>query len=284
MRYGLSVPNFGDYGDPRVLVELAMDAEDAGWDGFFLWDHLRLFADWTPPVVDPWVSLSAIAHATDRIKLGPMVTPLSRRRPHKVARETVTLDHLSGGRLILGVGLGTPLEVEFSNFGDEDDARTRAEMLDEALEVITGLWSGKPFAHHGKHYRVEEATFLPPPCQRPRIPIWVAGFWPNRRPMRRAARWDGAYPLTIGTDDFDVVETTPEAIAEIVAYIHHHRTADGPFDVVLSGPGPTDPVEHADLMARYEAAGLTWWLESVGLPDRSADEWRAIVRRGPLRS
>jgi hypothetical protein len=275
------MPNFGDWGDPQLLVEIAREAEAAGWDGFFLWDHIRLFDDWVTPVVDPWVSLGAIAQATEHIKLGPMVTPLSRRRPHKVARETVTLDHLSGGRLILGVGLGEPADIDFANFGDEDDARRRADMLDEALEVITGLWAGEPFAHHGTHYRVVETAFLPKPLQQPRIPIWVAGLWPNRRPMRRAARWDGAYPLS--TDGTDFVETTPADLADIVAYIMSHRADDGVFDVVLNGPSPSDPGGHADLMARYAGAGLTWWLEAVGLPDRSTDEWRAIIRRGPLR-
>ena len=243
VKYGFITPNFEYCGDARLLAELAREAEDAGWDGFFLWDHIRLFADWVPTVVDPWVSLGAIAQATERMKLGPMVTPLSRRRPHKVARETVTLDHLSEGRLILGVGLGAPPDIDFANFGDEDDARVRADMLDEALDVITGLWTGEPFAHHGEHYKVEETTFLPPPVQQPRIPVWVAGFWPNKRPMRRAARWDGAYPLTIGSKATDFVETTPESLAEIVAYIMEHRTADGPFGglllkiVMLPSPG-----------------------------------------------
>lgn len=282
MHHGLSVPNFGDWGDPNLLVELAVAAEAAGWDGFFLWDHIRLFDDWAPPVVDPWVSLSAIAQATERIKLGPMVTPLSRRRPSKVARETVTLDHLSGGRLILGVGLGEPADIDFANFGDEDDPRRRADMLDEALEVITGLWSGEPFAHTGTHYRVVETAFLPKPLQQPRIPIWVAGLWPHRRPMRRAARWDGAYPLS--TDGRDFVATTPEDLAAIVAYVTSHRRDGSRFDVVLNGLSPSDAIEHADLMAAYADVGLTWWLEAVGLPDRSREEWHAFVREGPRRS
>lgn len=282
MHYGLSMPNFGDWGDPNLLVQLACEAEAAGWDGFFLWDHIRLFDAWVPPVVDPWVSLAAIAQATENIKLGPMVTPLSRRRPHKVARETVSLDHLSGGRLIFGVGLGEPADIDFANFGDEDDPRRRADMLDEALEVITGLWSGEPFTHDGAHYRVVETAFLPKPLQLPRIPIWVAGLWPNRRPMRRAARWDGAYPLS--TDGAEFVETTPESLTAIVAYIMSHRSGSGTFDIVLNGSSPRDAAEHAELMTRYGEAGLTWWLEAVGLPDRSTDEWRAIIRSGPRRT
>ncbi len=281
MQYGMNIPNFGDFGDPKRLVEIAREAEAAGWDGVFVWDHVKLFDDWDPPTVDPWIALSAIAQATERVKLGPMVTPLSRRRPHKVARETVTLDHLSGGRLILGVGLGAPRGVDFTNFGDVSDDRTRADMLDEALEVIEGLWSGEPFAHKGEHYEVAEVAFVPPPVQQPRIPVWVAGYWPNKRPMRRVARWDGAYPVNTGTTAEDFVATTPGDLAAIVAYTTEHRTGDGPFDYVLGGPSPTDPGEHRDLMGRYEAAGLTWWLESIGLPDRSYDEWRVVIRRGP---
>jgi alkanesulfonate monooxygenase SsuD/methylene tetrahydromethanopterin reductase-like flavin-dependent oxidoreductase (luciferase family) len=280
MRFGLSVPNFGDFGDPNAVVKLAIEAEAAGWDGFFLWDHIKLFADWTPPVIDPWVTLAAVAQATDRMKLGPMVTPVSRRRPHKLARETVTLDHLSGGRLILGVGLGAPSDVDFGNFGDEADDRTRADMLDEGLDVITGLWRGEPFSHHGTHYRVEETTFLPPPVQQPRIPIWVAGFWPNRRPFRRAARWDGLFPITVGGQD-EFLETTPAGLTEIIAYARRHRPARLPFDVVLSGASPGDASERAEIMAAYEEVGLTWWLEAVAMPDRSYDEWQDVVRQGP---
>jgi alkanesulfonate monooxygenase SsuD/methylene tetrahydromethanopterin reductase-like flavin-dependent oxidoreductase (luciferase family) len=280
MRFGLSVPNFGDFGDPNAVVKLAIEAEAAGWDGFFLWDHIKLFADWTPPVIDPWVTLAAVAQATDRMKLGPMVTPVSRRRPHKLARETVTLDHLSGGRLILGVGLGAPSDVDFGNFGDEADDRTRADMLDEGLDVITGLWRGEPFSHHGTHYRVEETTFLPPPVQQPRIPIWVAGFWPNRRPFRRAARWDGLFPITVGGQD-EFLETTPAGLTEIIAYVRRRRPARLPFDVVLSGASPGDASERAEIMAAYEEVGLTWWLEAVAMPDRSYDEWQDVVRQGP---
>lgn len=280
MRFGLSVPNFGDFGDPNAVVTLAIEAEAAGWDGFFLWDHIKLFADWTPPVVDPWVTLAAVAQATDRMKLGPMVTPVSRRRPHKLARETVTLDHLSGGRLILGVGLGAPSDVDFGNFGDEADDRTRADMLDEGLDVITGLWRGEPFSHLGTHYRVEETTFLPPPVQQPRIPIWVAGFWPNRRPFRRAARWDGLFPITVGGPD-EFLETTPAGLTEIIAYVRRHRPARLPFDVVLSGASPGDASERAEIMAAYEEVGLTWWLEAVAGPDRSYYDWQDVVRQGP---
>ena len=179
MNFGIDVPNHSAYSDPRLLVELACEAEAAGWDGFFIWDHLVRWNDRRIPVVDPWITLAAIAVKTERICLGPMVTPLARRRPWKLARETVTLDHLSGGRLILGIGLGSRSTAEFKAFGDEGDPKARAAMLDEGLEVLAGLWSGHAFSYSGKYYQIEETQFRPPPVQSPRIPIWVAGTWPN---------------------------------------------------------------------------------------------------------
>jgi len=201
VRYGVSVPNFGVGVDARAITELAREAEEAGWDGFFLWDHLLAFSPGSVPVVDPWVALTAVALSTSRLRLGPMVTPLPRRRPVKLARETVSLDHLSGGRLILGVGIGA-MPYEWNYLGEEPDARVRGAMLDKGLEVLAGLWSGEPFDHHGEYYRVAgdppeqdwRAIFYPPPLQRPRVPIWVAGTWAVKAPFRRAARWDGAVP------------------------------------------------------------------------------------------
>src|SRR5919202_2507053 len=195
MRYGVTVPNFGECCDPRTLADIAREAEAAGWDGFFLWDHVQLMPT---PTVDPWVALTAIALATRRIRIGPMVTPVPRRRPIKLARETVSLDHLSDGRLILGVGIGGgPWEWDY--FGEESDLRTRGAMLDEALELLTRIWTGQPVLHEGRFYRVRgdfgpgrpevnPTPLLPRPRQSPRIPIWVAGTWPKKPPFRRAAR------------------------------------------------------------------------------------------------
>ena len=166
MRFCISIPNFGEYADVRRLAELAKEAEENGWDGCFLWDHIN---GWTQePMVDPWVALAVMAAATSRIRLGTMVTPLARRRPWKLARETVTLDHLSGGRLILGVGLGFPPEEEFTRLGEDADDRARARKLDEGLAVLTGLWSGEPFSFQGDEFEIDEATFLPRPLQQPR--------------------------------------------------------------------------------------------------------------------
>ena len=277
MRSALSIPNFGDYGDPALLVELAREAEQAGWDGFFLWDHVRLFDDFSVPVVDPWVAFGAIAAATDNIKLGPMVTPVSRRRPYKLARETVTLDHLSGGRLIFGVGLGEPPLADFQHLGEPSDNRARADLLDEGLEVITQMWSGDRLDHHGAAFIAEGQGVQPPPVQQPRIPIWVAGAWPNRRPLRRAARWDGVVPLVVG-GDLGFHEPDVDEFTQIVAYVNTQRTAPGNFDYVATGSRLMYGEADLDGLA---AVGATWWMESIGYPGPTFDDWRDVIRDGP---
>lgn len=188
MKFGIYLPNFGTYGDVRALANLARDAEQSGWDGFYIWDHI---AGEHMPIVDPWVGLAAAALQTERIRIGTTVTPLPRRRPWKLARETVSLDHLSGGRLTLGVGIGLG-QAEWNDLGEQTDLKQRGAMLDEGLQVLTGLWSGEPFSFSGQYYQVKEAHFLPKPVQQPRIPIWVGGFWPNKAPFRRAA-WAGSW-------------------------------------------------------------------------------------------
>jgi len=263
MRYGIYLPNYGPYGDAKVLAALAHEAEQAGWDGFFLWDHIA--PEGPVNVVDPWVALTAVALNTERIRIGTTVTPVPRRRPWKLARETVSLDRLSGGRLILGVGIGLG-EGEWDDLGEEPDQAKRAEMLDEGLDILTGLWRAEPFSYEGKYYHIKQAHFLPGPLQQPRIPIWVGGFWPNKRPMRRAARWDGAFPLMPWTD-----ESTPENMMlqfkDAVAYIQDQRAAqgiEGPIDIVHIGGTPPHIPGLAALDANDHAeAGATWWLEML---------------------
>ena len=187
MQQGLFIPQFGELADPRLLADFGRRAEQAGWDGLFVWDHIQYRAP-AAVVLDPWVTLAAIGAATDRLRLGAMVTPLARRRPWVVARQVAALDLLTQGRMVLGVGLGLDDSgKELSTFGEELDARTRAEMLDESLEIIHGLLSGQTVQHRGRHYVVDGATFLPTPVQKP-LPTWVAARWPNRAPLRRAAR------------------------------------------------------------------------------------------------
>jgi alkanesulfonate monooxygenase SsuD/methylene tetrahydromethanopterin reductase-like flavin-dependent oxidoreductase (luciferase family) len=218
MRFGISLSTIAAYSDPRLLADLAREAEDAGWDGCFVWDHIQV--GWPNAVADPWVALTAIVLATRRIRIGTLVTPLYRRYPWELARETVTLDHLSQGRMILGVGLGSDLFGEISAFAGPLDDRMRAQMMDEGLAVVTGLWSGEAFSFAGAHFRVNDTCFTPAPVQQPRIPIWVAGTWPRRPPFRRAARYDGVIPVT-----GDIRSSlSPDQLGQLIAYVSQHRT------------------------------------------------------------
>jgi alkanesulfonate monooxygenase SsuD/methylene tetrahydromethanopterin reductase-like flavin-dependent oxidoreductase (luciferase family) len=284
MRYCVNVPIFGQYADVRVLAAMAREAEYAGWDGFFVWDHLQWSGenDGEPrqPSIDPWITLAAIVLNTTHIKIGPMVTPVARRRPWKLAREAVTVDHLSNGRLILGVGLGFPAGLEFTDFGEDGDAKVRAEKLDEGLDVLVGLWSGEPFSYNGKHYTLTNAQFLPKPMQQPCIPIWVAGEWPHARaPFRRAARWDGVQPGI----DADPART-PAEIEAMCAYITQHRTSTTPFDVVVAGQTTGDgSMTDRQIVQAYADAGVTWWMEAVSHWRGPLDQMRQRIRQGPPR-
>jgi alkanesulfonate monooxygenase SsuD/methylene tetrahydromethanopterin reductase-like flavin-dependent oxidoreductase (luciferase family) len=282
MRYAVGLPNVGDYGDPVLLLDLARRAEAAGWDAVLVWDHVAYRRrGW--PVADPSVVVTAIAAATGRIRVGVMAHALPRRRPWKLARETATLDVLSGGRLIVGVGLGSQAEEEYAAFGEDGDARVRAAKLDEGLEVLTGLWRGEPFGHDGRHYTVAETVFLPTPLQTPRIPVWVAGRWPNRPPFRRAARWDGVIPTHAGVDHAGTM--TPAQLEEIVGYTLAHRPAGlGPLEVVVEGhTDGGDPAADQDRVAALEAAGLTCWVEKLGWFHGPVATARARIEAGPPR-
>jgi alkanesulfonate monooxygenase SsuD/methylene tetrahydromethanopterin reductase-like flavin-dependent oxidoreductase (luciferase family) len=247
---GIFLPPFDELVDPRTLAELAAKAEDRGWDGFFLWDHIR----YSPPVeavADPWVALTAIALATERLRIGPLVTPLARRRMQKLARETATLDLVSRGRLTLGVGLGGDGHGEFGPFGDAADPRERARLLDEGLERLNAYWS---------------VEFTPPPVQQPRIPIWVAGRWPKRQPLRRAARWDGFFPIDL---------TRPDDLAVFAAEARDLRSGqDDPFDLIVEIRPYVDPEP-------WESAGATWVLTGSTASSPLLEEVRNVIEAGP---
>lgn len=255
MHYGVYLPNFGPYGDARVLAELAADAENAGWDGFFIWDHIArpIVVD----VVDPWVALAAIAMKTERMRIGALITPLPRRRPWKLARETVSIDLVSNGRLIVGVGIGSGKVEEWDHFGEETVPKKRGEMLDEGLDILTGLWTGKPFSYQGTHYQVSNSLFLPSPVQTPRIPIWVGGYGLNKPPLRRAAKWDGVFPIFESGD----LSTLPQ---QAIDFVNAQRNSDRPFDVVFNGYTPSDDPQVAEnFLKPFREAGMTWWLENI---------------------
>ena len=286
MQYGVNLPIIVD---AQSLARLAVEAETAGWDGVFVWDCLTGNPENEPEkqaIYDPWIALAAIAMSTRRVRLGTMVTPLSRRRPWKVARETVTLDHLCQGRLILPVGLGSTIDGGFSKVGEEMDRKLRAERLDEGLAILAGLWSGQPFSYIGHHYQVQEMTFVPPPVQQPRIPIWVVGAWPRRKSLRRALQWDGILPTKM-LENGSFADMTPADIQALKTFIEQHRPGGTSFDIVMEGETPgDDPVAATDLLQPLAQAGVTWWVEAVwATPETKGgvEGMRKRIQQGPPR-
>jgi alkanesulfonate monooxygenase SsuD/methylene tetrahydromethanopterin reductase-like flavin-dependent oxidoreductase (luciferase family) len=281
VQYGLSLPTGGECGDPRFLVDLAERAEAAGWDGLFLEDYVCYGGDRSTPTCNVWAVLAAMAVRTQRMRLGTEVTPLTRRRPWNVAREAATVDQLSGGRMVLGVGLGDTGEAinadpSYLAFGEQADARTRGEMLDEGLEIIAGLWTGLPFSFHGTHFQVDDVTFLPRPVQEPRIPIWIGGGYPNPRPTRRALRWDGSclYKETHGGPWEDMSADDVHALRA--------AAGDRPFTIAVGGSGRREDWDaERDHIRAVAAAGADWWIEWVPPGEREA--MVAAVERGSLR-
>lgn len=275
MQYGFVIPG----GEAHQIIEMAQEAEQAGWDGIFYWDGICI--EGAGPMFDPWALLAAIAVRTSRVRIGAVLTPLSRRRPWKLARETVTVDVLSNGRLIVPVGLGALDDAGFAKVGEVTDRKGRAELLDEGLQILTGLWSGQPFSFSGQHYTVQELTFLPTPVQAPRIPIWVVGAWPRTKSMQRALRYDGLLPYKVD-EKGNMAEIIPDDIRAMKAYIAEKRIQTGPFDIVWEGETPGDDKKRAcELVQPWEAAGATWWLEARwGAPTR-LEEARTRIRQGP---
>ena len=263
MKYGLFLPIFGDLAEPSVVVRLAADAEAAGWDGVFVWDHTT-YREPVVDIADPWITLAAMACATSTVRIGPMITPLPRRRPVKVAREVATLDRLSGGRLTLGVGIGGDNSGELSGCGEQESARTRGEMLDESLDILAVAGSGAVLTHRGPHYVADGFAVLPRPIQ-PHVPVWVAARWGNPAPLRRAARHDGVFPIGL---------ETPDQLAELVGTVSDQRTSTGTYDVAVGGPVGRDP-------RPWGAAGATWWLTEFSPYTLTEHEVRAAVTAGP---
>lgn len=258
-RRGLFVAPFDLLADPRVVGDLAADAEAAGWDGFFVWDHLQ-YGERVTEIADVWTCLAAVAMRTERLRFGPMVTPLARRRPQVVARQAASLAVLSGGRFVLGLGLGDDWVGEFGAFGDESDPRVRGRMLDEGLEVLVALLSGEPVDHDGSHYAAREVRFRPAPA----VPIWLAGRFGNRAPLRRAARHDGFFVI-----DLD----RPDDLDEVTAGLAGHSPAPG-FEVVVDLQPEQDPAPWLD-------RGASWVLTRVGPFDLDLVEVARIVEAGP---
>jgi alkanesulfonate monooxygenase SsuD/methylene tetrahydromethanopterin reductase-like flavin-dependent oxidoreductase (luciferase family) len=268
VRYGVFLPIFDELADPATLARLGARAEARGWDGMFLWDHVVYRAPVTA-ATDPWVALAAVAVATERIELGPMVTPLARRRPWIVARQAVALDRLSGGRFVLGLGLGLDTSGgELSRFGEETDDRRRAAMLDEGLEVLVGLLAGETVDHRGEHYRVDGVRLLPRPVRPGGVPIWLGARWPNRRPVARALRHDGVFVIDTGGP------------GDIAGLVEQAAGLGRPFDIVVEGlPGEGAATDAAG----WREAGATWWLTDVDPFAITVAGAEAIIDAGPPR-
>jgi alkanesulfonate monooxygenase SsuD/methylene tetrahydromethanopterin reductase-like flavin-dependent oxidoreductase (luciferase family) len=281
MRYGLNLPTGGACGDPRFLLELCLLAERAGWDGVFLEDYVDYQAQDTP-TSDTWSTLAAVAVSTERILLGSDVTPLSRRRPWNVAQQVATVDHLSGGRAVLGVGIGDPQDPGFRAAGEPVEAAVRASISDEALEIIARLWKGQPVSFIGKRFRLDGLAQRLQPLQKPRVPIWVGGLWPRRSVVQRAARWDGAaLGWKVGPEGKDV-EMTPNDLRKLRTAIAELRGDISRYEFVMGGRARhDDPGAEREWLAGMAEAGATWWTEWV--KPAPADEMRNCVVRGPLR-
>ena len=287
LKHGVAAPNFRT--DPNDLIELGVAAEEAGFDGYFLWDHI-VFSNRGdgPPVQDPWSVLAVVAARTSRITIGTVITPVPRRRPWQLARQTTTLDRLSDGRVVLGVGIGSPAYGDFGIFHEPSGDRERAELLDEGLDVLAGLWSGEPFSYAGAHLNVDTVRFTPTPVQRPRIPVWVAGVLPAQRPIARAARWDGFVPIRWSSSD-GLVRPSAADFVEVTAQITAQRDRagvdpDAGYDMVVWAEVAPEPAALPDLARPYADAGATWWIETA----RPEPDWwegiKARVKAGPLGS
>jgi alkanesulfonate monooxygenase SsuD/methylene tetrahydromethanopterin reductase-like flavin-dependent oxidoreductase (luciferase family) len=253
MRYGIVLTA----GDLHEIADMAAEAEAAGWDGVFYWDGMAISGI---DIYDPWVTLAAIAMRTERVRFGAIVTPPARRRPWKLARETMTLDHLSGGRIVLPVGLGALDDPGFGGVGEPTDRRIRAELLDESLEILTRAWSGAPFTYEGKHYQMAEMAFRPPSVQQPRIPIWVVAIWPRAKSVDRAFRYDGIMPSVAAPPNSS---PSPDDVRAIAAAARKRKGEGEPFDIIVEGTTPADDPQAArEHVLALAEAGATWWIES----------------------
>ncbi|HEY7416648.1 MAG TPA: LLM class flavin-dependent oxidoreductase [Ktedonobacteraceae bacterium] len=281
MQYGFVLSQ----GDVHSIPEMAQEAEEVGWDGAFIPDCIAIETPTVPPQpgYDPWIMLALMVARTQHIRLGTLLTPPSRRRPWKLARETITLDQASHGRLILPVGLGAAADdAGFYSVGEVMDTKGRAQLLDETLEILTGLWSGQPFHYDGKHYHIQNMTLLPAPVQSPRIPIWVVGVWPRMKSMQRVLRYDGLLPQKFdpeGTRE----SVTPEDLRAMKRSIDEQRTLATPFDIIIQGETPGNDQDRAHaIVSEWRDAGATWWIEAHW-EATSIDEVRTRIRQGPPR-
>ena len=280
IKYGISLIHFNELANPEVVIELAVEAEKAGWDGIFLPDHMLFDKQQIYPITETWILLSAIAAKTNKIKIGTGVAALPRYHPWWFAKMTATLDVLSKGRLILGLGLGGP-KTEFESFGEEYNLKILAQKMEESLDILEGLWTGEPFSYSGKHYTVTEAGFLPKPAQSPRIPLVFGGMWPTKKPFIRGAKYDGIMPIHKNFPQ----DLTVDELRQIISIVKKNRETDEPFEVIISGTSFFNPEKRVEQIKPFIDAGITWWLEHVNtLMQPSVDAMKEWVKLGPPRS
>ena len=285
LSFGIVLPNWVAGDDVTALVDAGVAAEEAGWDGVFLADHLvfppppgrgQPARDMAPsPFADPWITLAAIAGRTSRLRLGTWVTPVPRRQPWQLARDLATLDRLSHGRVILGAGVGR--RSDYETFGETWNLAEMWRRFDEAVDIIDALWQGQAVTHHGAHYTLTDATVLPTPVQRPRIPVVVGGIWPSKRSLVRGARWDGVVPHVPG-DGVIPADGTPVEEHLRAAVEHYRALADEPREIwlPLSPPNASD-----DYVDRCRDLGATWLYRT-----KVGTEWSIsieAIRQGPPR-
>lgn len=279
MKFGFVLP----FGSARETAEAAKLAEQAGWDGLFVWEPV-----WG---IDAWVSMTAAAMVTQKIMLGTMLSPISRMRPWDLAGKAVTLDHLSNGRLTISVGLGA-VDTGFADFGEVTDRKARAELVDESIDILHGLWKGQPFTHDGKHYKIKENKFVhqpPKPLHHDRVPIWMVGALGHEKSMRRVLKCDGLLPTKLdpsSTGPVDKPLFSPADLRDAIAWIKANRTATTPFDIVMEAPFGADPAKEAEIMAPWQEAGATWWIDSMWMAENNDDGKRKVRERielGPVR-
>lgn len=276
MKYGI-VTSWGSIAD---YITMAQEAEACGWDGIFAWDDIAVGPR---EVFDPWVTLGAMAAVTERITLGAMVFSLARRRPWKVARESLSLDNLSNGRLVIPVGLGGTWDGGYSRVNTDDpDKRIRAAKLDECLDILKLAWTGEPFSYTGTHYQATDLQFRPMPVQRPHIPVWAVGAWPYVKSLGRAARWDGIIPADMSEGADPEAPVKPETVAQISQWMAKHRTTDAPIEIVLEGrTSGTDHDANRDQLGPLAEAGATWWIESRWELSDTPESLLDRIRQGP---
>jgi hypothetical protein len=260
LKFGFIIPG----GSTPEIVGLASELEDAGWDGAFYYDDI--YTDAKTEMSAAWPIMAAMATTTKKVRIGSLLTAVGRRKPWELARESVTVDWLSRGRLVLPTGLGWAGDGAYTKTGMPAERKTRAEMLDEGLEILDGLWSGKPFRFNGKHNQIKSMRFIPRPFQMPRIPIWVVGAWGWSKSMGRVLKYDGLIPV-IKKSNGDHGEVTPATIREMRKFVTEKRVVKGnmrkDFDIIKDGTTPLDRTKAREIVEPFAEAGATWWMESM---------------------